>query len=213
MKVIAHRGNNHNLNENRENGLLSCLQKDYIDGIEFDIQMTKDGYFVLAHSNFLKTEHKIYSIENSSWRELQKETFIKSGKPFKVTELSSFLQKITSDKILLMECKVRGSIPIYYKKLQKVLKKYHHLNLWICSFNEEILSLFSNQFPKGMIKTRMINFFKNLDSYDFVSINNRENIQKPYFLWTINKIELLPKDSYFLGIITDKPRLFQNKVI
>ena len=49
--LIAHRGNdNHKYLENTKEAVIYCLNKEYIDGIEIDIRVTKDKEFVLSHN-------------------------------------------------------------------------------------------------------------------------------------------------------------------
>ena len=66
MKVIAHRGNNNNENNNRLEGLLECLELDGIDGIEYDVVMTKDCKFILSHDYILRTKTSFYNVKNKT---------------------------------------------------------------------------------------------------------------------------------------------------
>lgn len=208
MKIIAHRGNNKNKNENRIEGLLKCLKEPYIDGVEFDIQMTKDCKFLLSHSNFLKTKDgEIFAISRNRLCELKKHSYEKNKKNYPLVTLEQFLRKVNGNKILLMELKVEGQEKEYAYYLKKILKKFPFLNLWICSFDPSILLFFKKDYPIGLIKTRMINEKKNLNDFDFVSSKEKEKI--PYFLWTINKKICFPEDKNFLGIITDSAMDFQ----
>ena len=57
MYVISHRGNNnHKYRENTLKSIKEVLNCDYIDGVEFDIRMTKDNKFVLSHSPIYKDD-------------------------------------------------------------------------------------------------------------------------------------------------------------
>ena len=50
MFLIAHRANNnHEFSENSKNAIINVLSKDYIDGIEIDVRITKDKRLVLIH--------------------------------------------------------------------------------------------------------------------------------------------------------------------
>ena len=50
MFLIAHRANNnHDFSENSLKAILNVLDKDYIDGIEIDVRITKDKQLVLIH--------------------------------------------------------------------------------------------------------------------------------------------------------------------
>ena len=73
---IAHRGNdNHKYLENTKEAVIYCLTKDYIDGIEIDIRVTKDKEFVVIHNmlmdkvsngtEFVKDKTlKVYNLKN-----------------------------------------------------------------------------------------------------------------------------------------------------
>lgn len=208
MKVIAHRGNNNNENNNRLEGLLECLELDGIDGIEYDVVMTKDYKFILSHDYILRTKTSFYNVKNKTLSFLKNEEFIKNGKIFPIIELKDFLNKVHSNKILLMELKIDKNAKTFAKKIKPIIKKYQYLNLWICSFNVDVL-IFLKKYKIGLIKTRLINQ-KVQENFDFVSINYIQNQKKPYFLWTINHQIKLPKDKTFLGVITDKPRIFKE---
>ena len=208
MKVIAHRGNDNNENNNRMEGLLDCLEKDYIDGVEFDVVMTKDYKFILSHDYILKTKTSFYNVKKETLKFLKSKEFIKNGKVYPIVELKEFLDKINSNKILLMEFKIDENEKIFAKKIKPIIKKYKNLNLWICSFDSNVLKFFE-EYKIGLIKTRIINQHKS-GNYNFISINYIQKQKLPYFIWTINHRIKLPNDKNFLGIITDKPRLFKG---
>lgn len=208
MKIIAHRGNDDYQNNNRMKGLLNSLDKDYIDGIEFDVVMTKDGKFILSHDYLLRTKKQFFNVKNETLKFLKKQKIIKNNKDYPIIELKEFLEKIHSNKILLMEFKIDHNEEIFAKKIKPIIKKYKYLNIWLCSFNDKVLSYFKDEYYIGLIKTRMINQNKG-DDYNFLSVNYTEQQKIPYFIWTINhKIEF-PKDKNFIGIITDKPKIFR----
>ena len=50
MRIISHRGSNvSNYKPNTKQALLTALSIDFIDGIEFDIRITKDKKIVIIH--------------------------------------------------------------------------------------------------------------------------------------------------------------------
>ena len=53
MFLIAHRGNNNDLRENSKEAILSALNQPYIDGVEFDVRMTKDKKIVIIHDSLI----------------------------------------------------------------------------------------------------------------------------------------------------------------
>ena len=68
MKIIAHRGNSGKYKENSLKAIEYSLNEDYIDGVEFDIRMTKDFKFVIHHDPF----YKGYYIKKTRLKKLQK---------------------------------------------------------------------------------------------------------------------------------------------
>lgn len=49
MKIISHRGNGFNFKSNTKEAILYSLNIDYIDGVEFDVRITKDKKIVIIH--------------------------------------------------------------------------------------------------------------------------------------------------------------------
>lgn len=189
--IISHRGNDkHSFKENTKSAIISCLKSDYIDGVEFDIRITKDKRFVLNHG-FLNNG-KI--IKYSKYKNLD------------LDELNNVLKQLKTKKIIMIEIKdnEKELIPLLYK----IIKKYKNLNIYIQTFHYELAKKFKLKYPN--IKVGIILFkIKNIDDYsifDFISLNylGYKNIKKELFLWTINSKE---KQKKFISnnVITDKP--------
>ena len=198
MYVISHRGNNnHKYKENTLEAINEVLTKDYIDGVEFDIRITKDNKFVLSHSPIYKDD----LIKNKKQKEIR------------LDELNNVLKNIKTNKLILIDIKYEL---FDYKKvalyLNKILKKYKKLNIYLCSFNYDLILYIKEKykFISGLLISSVINRNKKYDKFDFVSINYKvdKEITKKLMLWTINKKEVmkkyLKKEVY---IITDKPYL------
>lgn len=202
MKIIAHRANNnHKYKENTIEGIIDSLNKDYIDGVEFDIRLTKDKYFVLYHN----ATYKDNLIKNKYLKDL------------KLDELNNVLKNIKSNKIILIDIKCEeGNYKEMSDYLIKVLKKYKKLNIYLCSFNYEMCLYLKEKtkYKVGLLISNLINKNKNIKPFDFISINYKiyKDINKDTFVWTINKKELFKK---FLNkkvyIITDKAYLILEK--
>ena len=76
-KFIAHRGNDDDLAENSKEAILNSLSKPYIDGVEFDIRITKDNKFVINHNATINlNSNKIGTIKNMTLKQL-KEVFLR----------------------------------------------------------------------------------------------------------------------------------------
>ena len=202
IKIISHRGNDNN--EKKENiidALISSLNKDYIDGIEFDIRKTKDNKFVISHSPFYNLE----LIKNKKRKEL------------KLDNLNKLLKQINNKKIILIEIKEETD---NYKKLiyylNKILKKYKYLNIYICSFNYDLIKEIKQNYNYkcGLIISNILNRNKDYKIFDFISVKyNMENKykDKELMLWTINNKDNIKKyKNKNLYIITDKPYLIKE---
>ena len=69
-KFISHRGNDDDLAENSKKAILNSLSKPYIDGVEFDIRITKDNKFVINHNATINlNSNKIGTIKNMTLKQ------------------------------------------------------------------------------------------------------------------------------------------------
>ena len=181
MKIIAHRANDKdNLKENSKKAIINALNKNYIDGVEFDIRITKDNNFVLNHN----------SIYNNK---LIKNTKLKDIKELDI--LSDVLNDIKSNKIILIDIKIEDKDYISLANLLiKELKKYK-LNIYLCSFNYDLCLYLKNKTKHkiGLLISGVINKNKNYDIFDFISIKYTEykEVNKTIFVWTINEEKVL----------------------
>lgn len=206
MKLIAHRGNNSDKTENKIKGIIDNLNKSYIEGVEIDIQNTYDYKFVLSHNKIIKNNNNYININKTNYKNIEK-----------IDLLTDLLDKIKSDKIIIIDCKVNDNYKEYAKKLIKTIKKYKYLNIYLCSFNYEFIKYIKKltSYKVGILIGYLMNINKNLNDLDFVSVNfnmNEKKITIPYFVWTVNSKEEIKKISinkYFLGIITDKSKLLK----
>ena len=88
--LISHRGNdNHNYRENTIDSIVFSLNKNYIDGVEFDVQITKDNVIVLNHD--FKYENNVIKDTNYNLLKLDK--------------LEDLLNRLDTKKLLLIEIK------------------------------------------------------------------------------------------------------------
>jgi len=199
MKIIAHRGNDEVHKENTLEAILNSLKQTYIDGVEIDIRMTKDYQFVIHHDPF----YAGYYIEKTRLNILQKKG---------LNSLEEVLEKINSNKILLIEIKEeKKNNKLLLIKLNKILKKYN-LNYYLCSFNYDLLKTLKQKYPKykiGLIIGIKLNTNHLNNNFDFNSVNYRhiEKVpKKETFAWTINNKETFNKVKNKANIITDKSK-------
>ena len=202
MKIIAHRGNDGVHKENSVSAILNSLNQDYVDGVEFDIRMTKDHKFVIHHDPFY--DGKLISI--TKYRSLKG-----------LTRLDSLLKKIHSHKIIMIEIKEVGENKLLIYYLYRVLKKYS-LNYYICSFNYKLMKYFLKRHPEitnGLIIGMRLNIKELENDFDFNSINYKyvERVTaKETFIWTVNsraELDLVPSSC---NVITDNPRYISELI-
>ena len=205
MKIIAHRGNDGIHRENSLEGILNNLNKDYVDGVEFDIRVTRDFKFVLHHDPF----YKGHLIRSTSLRTLQK---------LGLNSLEDVLINVNTDKMLFIEIKEESKIyRILVARLYRILKKYNH-NYYIFSFNYELMKYFKKKHP-DIKNGLLIGIKKNLDriknDFDFNAVNYRhayKSLDKETFVWTIDTIEEYEYVLEKQNIITDKSKYFYNLI-
>ena len=214
MQLIAQRGNdNHNFKENTKEAILACLNKAYIAGVEFDIRLTKDRKIVINHNMLIIDDNKnLYPIHSKTLKE------IKKSNP-DIPTLESVLSCVKTNKILLIEIKEeKGDFDKFIISLFNLLKKYRHLNIYICSFNYKLIKKVKAKYSNykcGLIVGYLMNTNNINDELDFYlySYNYIDliNYNKQIFIFTIDKKEKLiqvtnkvKKDFY---IISDNPYL------
>lgn len=210
---IAHRGNNGDSCENELSCLKEVLNYDYVSGVEIDIRQTKDKKLILSHNSFLRKDINFYFISKYNLYQLKKKTFILKGKKYKISTLKEFLSNLKTTKMILIDIKDKIDI----KDLYKLLKKYHHLNIYVCSFHYDLMYLLKKRYPKlkvGIIIGYTMNEKKNIDIFDFISIHYNYNNKylKEHFIWTVNHPLIFKNLDNNLGIITDNSYLLNKNL-
>ena len=192
-KFIAHRGNNSDTCENTFDCLRTIVNYDYIYGIEIDVRESLDKILVLNHNSFIKKDHNIYFISKTNCKDLN------------LTTLEYLLDNINTSKIIILDIKDNIDINKFYK----FIKKYKHLNIYICSFNYDFVYILKSNYKSlkvGIIIGYNMNINKDINIFDFLSIhyNVKKKYNKDIFVWTVNNYKLLNKLPNNIGIITDK---------
>lgn len=210
MFLIAHRANNnHKFSENSLPAILDVLDKNYIDGIEIDVRITKDKHLVLVHDPVIDFVSEGTGIVNHmTLSELQKYRYGKSKE--EMATLDESLNKISSKKIILIELKEMGNNYIdLVDETIKVINKYPFLNIFISSFNFLLLTYLKNNYPSikcGLIIGYGLNALKINNNFDFNIVSNKyinKLKKKNYnFVFGVKEEELnkLKEDTY---LITD----------
>ncbi|AOR23633.1 glycerophosphodiester phosphodiesterase [Clostridium taeniosporum] len=120
---IAHRGFSGFYPENTMIAFEKAIEAG-CDGIETDVQLTKDGYAVICHDEELdRTTTGTGLIKDYTLEELKKfDAGIKFGKEFKglrIPTLEEFL-KYVSDKNIIINIEIKNSI-IDYENIEKII--------------------------------------------------------------------------------------------
>lgn len=205
MYIISHRANNnHGFKENSLEAIKEVLSKEYIDGVEIDVRLTKDKKIILHHGLIIS---KKGLINNLYFKEIKND----------VNLLSEILKNIKTEKIILIDIKCElCDIDVFVSKLNKILKKYKYLNIYLCSFNFELIKKLKQtyNYKTGLIISNIMNKTKEINDFDFVLLNYKVEYKtsKQTMLWTINKKEIMDKyKNKKIYIITDKPYLVQKE--
>ena len=194
---IAHRGNdNHKYRENSENALLYSLSQPYIDGVECDIRLTKDNEIVLLHDTLIDFKSNGNGfVHNLTLNELLSYSFENE----KVTVLRNLLSKVKSEKILLLEIKEErsDSLEKWIEALTPIFLKYSNLNIYLCSFNYDLLIKLKEYFnvPIGIIVGYVMNQNKDISLFNFVMYHYKsfKYTNRVTMVWTINDKEKFKK--------------------
>ncbi len=213
MNIISHRGSNiSKYQKNTKQALLTAINLDFISGIEFDIRITKDKKIVIIHDPIINlVSNGSGLVKKLKYKKLLKYNFGTKENPSKICTLEELLDNIKNNKKILIELKEESNnFKEFVDIVYNIIKKYK-LNIYIASFNYELIKYFSLFYNKcGLIIGNGINIDKkynnfnyNILTYKYRKIYNK----KETFLWTINsyKDDL---DNY--NIITDNPYLFKN---
>lgn len=203
-KLIAHRGNNnHSFKENTLNAIKNSLSKNYINGVEIDIRLTKDKKVVIYHNPTIFLNGKIRFINRLSLKDLSKEKI----------DTIDVLSSIKTSKLILIDIKYKGHlykevVDIIYQKISK-----YNLNIYLCSFNYKLIRYFKKKYSYykcGYIISRLFNYHRIFNSLDFnvIKYNLYKRGKKEIFIWTINKLVKL--NNFNRYIITDKAYIFND---
>jgi len=214
MFLIAHRGHTKYAPENTKEAVLAALDSSSIIGVEFDVRMTKDKQFVLSHDDSLKRVFKVNKKVSKLTLDEIKEIEYHG---FSIPTLESVLKEVRTNKLLLIEMKIKGdNYQDYVNRFYQIIKRYSYLNIIVISFNGEALdylSKLSNALKLGFLAHKLPStlppFTALALNYQFLNstIINRVIKEGRYlFVWTIkhaSDIQKLEPNLNKLFIITD----------
>lgn len=223
-EIISHRGkSNHGFPENTKEAILSVLNDKDIDGVEIDVRLTKDNKLIVFHDLILNIKTDGNGIVYlKKYNEIKKCKILNKYEIPLLDRLLKDIEKLKINKKIIIDVKHESiNINNIVSVLSNTLKKFRNLNIYICSFNEIIISRLKQKIPNklGLIVGFGFNMNKFENEYDFTLIRNRnlENIDmnREYYIYGVNnKKEFLKLIDRFscqnLRIISDKPYLFKD---
>ena len=223
MKIIAHRGNHGSkYNQNTKENLLSALGKNYVDGIELDIRITKDKKIVIIHDFIINlVSDGMGIVKDMTLKELYKYNFGTKQNPTKISTLNNFLKQVYNDKIILIEIKEGFNDEMYIAdRIMKVTRKYPDLNIYICSFNYKIIKYLNDKYNYrfGLIIGLGLNENKIKNNFHFNIVTpshlNKIDKNKETFVWDVLVPEELIKKAWNkVYIITNHPKQIYSLII
>jgi len=202
LVLISHRGNEeHDYKENTIDAIVFSLNREYVEGVEFDIQITKDNVIVLNHD--YKYENKVIKETNYDLLKLDK--------------LEDLLSRIDTKKLLLIELKSKKYDIDFINELDKLLSKYDYLNIKLCSFNYKLIKYIkkNTNYECGLIIGEKLNRFRFINKLDFNSCKHiyLKKYKHIDYIWTVNDIEVYKKIKSLnkkIHIITDIPHKLKD---
>lgn len=203
MYLIAHRGfDNHKYSENSLKAILTSLNEKYIDGVEFDVRITKDKKIVLIHDaiiDFISDGFGIVKYKN--FDELNSFKYGKSNEP--LSTLEQVLDSIKTNKIILIELKEFGNdFVLLVDETIKIIKKYN-LNIYVSSFNYKLLNYIKDKDKNikcGLIIGYGLNslYLKNKFDFNIVSYHYINKIDKNKLTFIFNASKNNINDKNYL---------------
>lgn len=203
--IIAHRGIGNKYQPNTIKALKEALNDSRVDGVELDIRLTKDNKIVIIHDMLINRLSDGYGfVKNMTLNELKQHNFGNKEYPSQIDTLSEFLKNIKTNKIIVIEIKEETNNDKIIYVLLNELKKYKHLNIYICSFNYNIVKRLK-KFTKhkvGIIVSNIINKNKDTSIFDFISINYL-SYKNELMVWTINNKNKINTYNKNTMVVTD----------
>ncbi|MDN5303936.1 MAG: glycerophosphoryl diester phosphodiesterase [Fusobacteriaceae bacterium] len=236
MKIFAHRGASGNAPQNTISAIKLALEEKS-DGIEIDVQLTKDNKVVVFHDwDINKITNLQGEIGEYTLKELKQLDvglcFSDKFKNERIPTLDEVLDIVPKDIILNIELKLKAynTAPLVEKTAEILKKRNRYENILISSFNHKNLEKFNTILPEIKIallySANIINpiHYLNNFSMDIYSFNldsnyiNKEIINtlhkqnKKIFIWTVDNIKdaKLFMEMNVDGIMTNYPSLIKK---
>jgi glycerophosphoryl diester phosphodiesterase len=225
IKIIAHRGFSDREKENTMNAIFLALNTKYIDGVEIDVRLTKDNNLVVIHDNNInRTSDGIGFVKNMTYQELKRYNFGTIDNYQMIPKLIDVLSIYKNKKILIIEIKNNYKIDITLEIIYLLIKRYPKNNIYIGSFNKEIIIRLNQIAPTIKIGIFIINELQmnNIElPISFIGLHYslidkslaKQLIEKNIIvmLWTIDDKDTLFYIKDLLGDYYSKMYIITNK--
>lgn len=149
IKIIGHRGYRTNYPENTQLSFTKSFE--ICDGIECDIQKTKDGKFIVIHDDSVdRTSNKNGKVKELELAKIKNMDF---GEGENILELKELLQSIPPNKMINIELKEETITNKDCDEITNIIKKHSTTqNLLISSFCYKLLDDYKERgFPVGLL--------------------------------------------------------------
>jgi len=224
-KIIAHRGGKNNFPENTIFAFENAINVGS-DGIEIDVQLSKDGVVVLYHPNDLASRTNGKGLVNAwNYQDLEaldaaynfdpksNKSFPERGKGYKIPTLAEVLNKFPNLEIIV-DLKSLPAKPLVDAIVKLVNEKNAWQRLIFYSTNIEHLNYFKEQKPEAKLfesrhKTREL----------LLTMRNKGTccykLNSSHYIGFELDIEMIVKESFALGDDINKVhfRLWDNKAV
>ena len=228
---IGHRGSPWKFAENTPKSFLYTIESG-ADGVEMDVQITKDQEIIVFHDYFIDWKNKEYQIVNFSYSKLN-EIFLKKYNQ-KIFLLDEVLQTIPNNIFLNIEIKSKSmNNKIFVEKLGFTLNQNNlSESIVISSFNYLVIYQYQKIFkntPIGLLldninqfKIYRVKFYKYFIKPKFIHCNYihltpqfiewAQSNKIPIIAYTVNDFKDLEKciNMGVYGIITDNYNFYNR---
>lgn len=172
-RIIGHRGCSATKKDNSMKGI-KCAVNSGADGVEIDVQKTKDNYFVLSHDPYVFQGNKFLFIESSNLSELQEV----DDRLILLKDALDFL-KPKSNFDIHIDLKSSG----ISKEVLKIVKSYNLVNSVI--FQKWFVSDFV-EIKNENIRKALVSYYPSTNMVDKAKNNNIDAIIPHYTSGNLN---------------------------
>ena len=225
VKIVGHRSGGILAQENSPEGIRKAVEYE-CDASEFDVQRTKDGYYVVCHDKTFKRLTGVAKAPHEMTLEEIRHLKLKgSDIPLSAATYEEMLETSAHDIHLLVEMKGASTDRQMADDLIRTAKEMGYLeNISIISYNIEVIEYIETAYPEietGILVNLIVGDAANLNCDMIIleellaseaQLNRIHNSGKKAYVWTVNKKQSM--ERFFSGIadavITDNIPLMMD---